>query len=261
MKKTVFPIVLPLFALMFILSCGKRDVEEPAENPILPSLMSELRGPTEPVGNSMVIWMSEYFNDTRPLCGGSFSGTFYNGAERINAGSLLIGGQSVPYLNSGKQYQRQVGGDYTNSPAICGLYGSNVSSSVSGNLVFPATNGNIYLPKKMQVTAGLSSGYFSKSSNLVLNWQADPTNPNGKVYIIIATDLPGSQPNPSAIVIETADDGNHVVSSSNFSQFQTGGTAVVHCGRGNIATIVQGGQKIEVTALVDAKAGQLDVID
>jgi hypothetical protein len=112
----------------------------------------------------------------------------------------------------------------------------------------------------MKVQTSMVAFELSKSNNLTIEWEPDLTTVGSKVYIVIVADNPGSVPNSPATIIETEDDGQYVIDSSTFQPFQVGGTATIHCGRGRNFVTEQGGKEIEITSVIDAKSGWVDII-
>ncbi|MCC7464675.1 MAG: hypothetical protein IT261_00305 [Saprospiraceae bacterium] len=259
-------------ALMLVLltQCSKKTDEPLPNSPTDISIVGQIRSDNQQDADGFVVIRNEeYFNDNRAVYGGTYSGVFYtgSGASRIStsAGTLTIAGVYVPWLSandpSKSQYQEYMGTNQMEMNTVKNSYGVNVPVVLSGNSSFPGFAANVYMPKKMSATcSNIIDGQLSKSNNLTLQWVPDNTDPNAKVFILLATDSPGNGQNPAAIVIETEDDGLYVLNSSVFQSFQVGGTAILHCGRGRSIITAQGQKQIEILSVVESKAGTLTVV-
>ena len=264
MKKLLF--LLPLFvvAMLSIMQCDKVTDMDIAPDNNYSGITALVRGNTTlQTEGSVLIWFNEYFDDDRPLCGADYAASFYSNGSKTFAGTMAINGIQLSFLSDNHYYRSMSSSQ--DGAILCSQYGSTVSVSLSGNTSFPSLSNSIYVPKKLNVKSSSNIGsvvtdMISKSSNLNLNWDADIQTPGSKLYILIVADAPGSVPNAPAIVIETEDDGAFTINSSSFQNFQVGGTATIHCGRGRSFVTDVGGKQIEITSVVEAKSGVVEIV-
>lgn len=256
MKKYIFYAAASTLIVLLFAQCKKPKELDNAVESVLPGLAALIRSDSEPVNGTVLLWYQEYMDDDRDGNSGSYSASFFAPTgERTYAGTMTVGEEqtNVPFLSNGNQ-QYQL---YINKTQV---YGTTVGISVSGSTTFPAVNTGVYVPKKMKATSSMAAFELSKSNNLSIDWEPDANNTGSKVFILIVADNPGSSANPPAIIIETEDDGQYIVNSSTFQNFQVGGTASIHIGRGKSFVTNQGGKEIEITSVVEARSGPVDVI-
>lgn len=269
MKKSFF--FLSIFAtVLFLTQCRKKSEEKIEEQQSMDlTIVSQIRAATiTDADGTIVVQNEEYFNDSRDVYGGTYSGVFFTGTglnrTKTSAGSLMIGSVNVPWLNATdpdkSQYQKYMGNDQSEMGIVKNTYGTTIPIALSGSNIFTGLTTNVYMPKKMSVVCdGTAGGYLSKSNDLTLQWVPDNTTANSKVYILLAADNPGNVQNPAVSIIETEDDGLYVINSSTLQSFQLGGTAVLHCGRGRSVISSQGNKEVEIISVVEAKASLLEV--
>jgi hypothetical protein len=256
MKKFIFFLTVLSASIFALTQCKKNADDTTPQESVLPFIGALLRTNSEPVDGSVLLWYEEYIDDDREGNTGSYSANFYTSSrEKTSAGTMSVGGEQtiiVPFLSGPNQYQKYISTTQT--------YGTTVGISLSGSQTFPAFSTSVYVPKKMKANSSMVAFELSKSNNLTIEWEPDLTTLGSKVYIVIAADNPGSIPNSPATIIETEDDGQYVINSSTFQSFQVGGTATIHIGRGRSFVTEQGGKEIEVTSVVDARSGPVDII-
>lgn len=264
MKKNLFILLILVVAALAMTQCDKSTETEETQNNTSFGITSLIRGGnTEAADGSVLIWFDEYFDDERPLCGAKYAASFYSNGSKSFAGIMEIEGIQLPFLSDNHYYRSMSSSQ--DGAALCSQYGSTVNVSLSGNTSFPSFTNSIYVPKKLNVKSSSNIGsvvtdMISRSSNLNLEWEADTQTQGSKLFIIIVADAPGSVANAPAIVIETEDDGTYTINSSNFQNFQVGGTATIHCGRGRSFISEVDGKEIEITSVVEAKSGVVEIV-
>ncbi len=264
MKKNLFLLLILVVAVLATTQCDKPSETGDTQNNNSFGISSLIRGGnTEPADGSVLIWFDEYFDDDRPLCGAEYAASFYSNGSKSFAGIMAIDGIQLSFLSDNHYYRSMSSSQ--DGATLCSQYGSTVNVSLSGNTSFPSLSNSIYVPKKLNIKSSSNIGsvvtdMISRSSNLNLQWDADIQTPGSKLYILIVADAPGSVPNAPAIVIETEDDGAFTINSSNFQNFQVGGTATIHCGRGRSFLSDVGGKEIEITSVVEAKSGVVEIV-
>ena len=122
------------------------------------------------------------------------------------------------------------------------LAGTNMVVKVTGSTAADTATRVVYMPKNI---VGLTSeippsGGVTNTSNLTLNWVADPNNASGEIEIEVLYESAVSQfSNPSLPATDTTltyivpDNGSYTISSAALSHYPTGCYVQIIIGRGS----------------------------
>ena len=265
MKKLFSSIVIVFISLAFVCGgCSKEQAGEKNSIPNFGDIGAQLRSAQSDADGYVTLYYDEYINDNRPLWSADYSGVFIDGTSWVLAGQLFISNVEISAVSNGNksQYQKTLGTAPQEMAEVEKQMGQTVAVNLTGGSQFPGFSSQVYVPERMYCTTqGINSeGLLHRSQNLSLAWEDDPDSTNNKVYIVIVCDNPGSTTNPPAVVIETDDDGQYTVDFTSFNNFQTGGAAVIHIGRGRSITADVDGKTVCITSIIDASSGPLEVV-
>lgn len=177
---------------------------------------------------SMVLSNQRYGDDvtTNVVTSGSadIKGTNnWNDTILVDAGALTIHGKSI-------SHDTVTGGYHTKFSSSPPSFGTTSTWSLAGDttLGVPGFTTTLTMPTEILLT-GPTADSLSLASLPTVTWNADASNPKGKIAIVLSTF--GS--NPEKHYILTDDDGSYTLTSSDVSFLSSGDALDIDVVRGN----------------------------